>query len=123
AAPQRAPTARGSRGRRSRPCRSRHPRAARAAGRRYAERGARRNDSGCQGRELRRVDSRPRAGVGSARVRVALPKAPGKSPVLANALIGLREGLEAGLVVGILIAYLRKLGRDDLLPRLWLGIG
>src|SRR5690606_11300261 len=71
----------------------------------------------------RRVDSRPRTGVGSARVRVALPKAPGKSPVLANALIGLREGLEAGLVVGILIAYLRKLGRDDLLPRLWLGIG
>src|SRR5690606_2800116 len=74
-------------------------------------------------RRARRVDSRPRAGVGSARVRVALPKAPGKSPVLANALIGLREGLEAGLVVGILIAYLRKLGRDDLLPRLWLGIG
>ncbi|AYF98496.1 iron uptake transporter permease EfeU [Protaetiibacter intestinalis] len=42
--------------------------------------------------------------------------------MLANALIGLREGLEAGLVVGILIAYLRKLGRADLLPRLWIGI-
>jgi high-affinity iron transporter len=43
--------------------------------------------------------------------------------VLANALIGLREGLEAGLVVGILVAYLRKLGRDELIPRLWIGIG
>jgi high-affinity iron transporter len=42
--------------------------------------------------------------------------------LLANYLIGLREGLEAGLVVGILVAYVRKLGRADLLPRLWLGI-
>jgi high-affinity iron transporter len=38
-------------------------------------------------------------------------------------LIGLREGLEAALVVGILVAYIRRLGRADVLGRMWIGIG
>ena len=43
--------------------------------------------------------------------------------MFATFVIGLREGLEAALVVGILVAFLVKSGRSDVLPRLWIGIG
>ncbi len=43
--------------------------------------------------------------------------------MFATFIIGLREGLEAALVIGILVAFLTRSGRRDVLPRLWLGIG
>ena len=42
--------------------------------------------------------------------------------MLGALLIALREGLEAVLIVSILYAYIKKVEREDLLPKLWLGI-
>jgi high-affinity iron transporter len=42
--------------------------------------------------------------------------------VIANFLIGLREGLEAALIVGILVAYAKKSERTDWINKIMLGV-
>jgi high-affinity iron transporter len=43
--------------------------------------------------------------------------------MLANFVVGLREGIEAALIVSIIVRYLVALDRRDLLRPLWWGIG
>jgi high-affinity iron transporter len=42
--------------------------------------------------------------------------------MLSSFIIVLREGFEAFLIVAIAVTYLRKIGRDDLVPAVWWGI-
>lgn len=42
--------------------------------------------------------------------------------MLSTFTIALREGLEASLIVGILLAYVRRTGRTQLLRPLWMGV-
>jgi len=43
--------------------------------------------------------------------------------MLSTFVIALREGVEAALVIAIAVAYLRKIGRDDLLPAVYKAFG
>lgn len=42
--------------------------------------------------------------------------------MFANYLIGLREGLEAALIVSILLAYVVRIGRRELMRPIWIGV-
>ena len=42
--------------------------------------------------------------------------------MLSTFIIALREGLEASLIVGILVAYVVKTGRSNLLKPIWGGV-
>ena len=55
-------------------------------------------------------------------VRAAPPRQESTALFLASFLIGLREGLEMALVIGILLAYIGKLGREDVKRKIWLGV-
>lgn len=43
--------------------------------------------------------------------------------MLVTFLIMLREGLEAAIMVGIIAGYLKKTGREQWLPAVWIGVG
>lgn len=43
--------------------------------------------------------------------------------MLSNFVIGLREGFEAALIIGILVAYLHRSGRSELIRPMWFGVG
>ena len=48
---------------------------------------------------------------------------PPQGTLFASAMIILREGLEVLLIIAVLIGFLRRSGRESLLPSLWGGMG